>query len=310
MKRLVLFLPLVILAAYWYLPTGKEEREFLTLKRENKWQLCEYRRESDKLFVLRLYDKLYPPIQFIRSLSPSKERSLFRFKLTPEPVVIDGVHPSYWDDVREKIPRLSDWLSISAWQDWFHWVEWMKVTEGRVNSRNANWQEHFRFQSTSAVERTGRHELTVRLDPGSFTPAQKVLSEAMEKTWNLPPYLVKIFWVKNDPNAFRLGIAEKRENASVDWTQKTLTLHETESIGTPAHELGHVLGFPDHYYYYIDQHRCKITKRMYWRDLMGNAAYEKALVGHWKLLMKAYPFQGKPLKEFSYRQGEVLDGEK
>jgi hypothetical protein len=67
---------------------------------------------------------------------------------------------------------------------------------------------------------------------------------------------------------------------------------------TVAHELGHILGFDDHYYDVWHDRNCYYTQESRLGDLMSNSERGSITPRHWELLDRAYPW-----KKAAHRKG-------
>jgi hypothetical protein len=123
-----------------------------------------------------------------------------------------------------------------------------------------------------------------------------------------PPFALRVVWTKTDARAYKLVFSPLGSFNSVSYGTKSIYLREQISDGTLVHEIGHVLGFDDHYETYWDDKHCLVQGRVYLRDVMANSSFKRPLPGHWRLLDKAYPWAKATPREptFSYRQEDVF----
>lgn len=88
----------------------------------------------------------------------------------------------------------------------------------------------------------------VRLDPGPFAGSEDALRATIEPVWTNDSHRLVIDFVTNDPKAFRVLLDDGSGGRSfVRWSDKTVHLFPDVRERSIAHEIGHVLGFADHY---------------------------------------------------------------
>ena len=111
-------------------------------------------------------------------------------------------------------------------------------------------------------------------------------------------------------DAFRIVIRNDGQAHFVNRNKRTITFLHRVSNGVIGHEIGHVLGFGDHYQLYWNQQNCAFQGRAFQRDLMSNVGFAHALPGHWNILNRAYPFtHGKQVRNprpFAYPASDVF----
>jgi hypothetical protein len=154
------------------------------------------------------------------------------------------------------------------------------------------------FAPRKGVERTGQKELTVTLSAGDFEGAEKSLTALLEKAWSRAGWRLKVKW---GSGAYQLKANFNSSRSFVDHRKQLLVLANYTFTRTVAHELGHVLGFDDHYYSVWHKENCYYTQESDLSDLMSNS--EKGAVGEslWKVLDQAYPWRLAPAAEFVYK---------
>jgi hypothetical protein len=163
--------------------------------------------------------------------------------------------------------------------------------------------EH-QFRPNPGVARTGEHEFTVQLDPGDFQGHEEVLRRLLEQEWQGDGYRVRVQWVSGG-NAYRLRAHFDSNRSFVNHRTRTLEIANLAWTKTVAHELGHVLGFDDHYYNVWNGRNCYYSQESRLGDLMSNSEHGAVTSRHWEVLRHAYPWRGEPLKEpFRYVYGK------
>lgn len=158
------------------------------------------------------------------------------------------------------------------------------------------------FRPNLSVKRTGTKEFTVELDPGTFLGHEKPLQNILESEWQGEGYRVKIRWVSGSP--YRLQWHNDSSRSFVNHRRRTMEIANLAWTRTVAHELGHILGFDDHYYNVWNARNCYYSQESRLGDLMSNSEKGKVTRRHWELLDQAYPIGGTALKEpFVYLYG-------
>lgn len=156
------------------------------------------------------------------------------------------------------------------------------------------------FRPSMAVRRKGKKAFVVRLDAGDFSGAEKKLEKIFSSSWSSPEGRVEVEWVRNDPAAYRLRADFGSSRSYVNHGNKSLVIANFAFTRTVAHELGHVLGFADHYYSVWNDRNCYYTQKSRLGDLMSNSEKGVVTATHWKILEKAYPLGAPPATGFSY----------
>ncbi|RYZ97637.1 MAG: hypothetical protein EOP11_21785, partial [Proteobacteria bacterium] len=146
-----------------------------------------------------------------------------------------------------------------------------------------------RFWPNRSVSRTGPREFTVRLDSGDFTGDEGRLRDLLEREWAGEGRRVKVVFAKG-PELYAVYANFSSARSYVNHRTRRMVIANYAWSRTIAHELGHVLGFDDHYYNVWHREHCYYTQESRLADLMSNS--EKGRVGkaHWALLEKAYPW--------------------
>lgn len=149
------------------------------------------------------------------------------------------------------------------------------------------------FRPGPSVRRIGRKAFEVTLHPGDFSGAESKLTELFEKEWNSLGYGIKLKWTK-DPSAYRVKAHFQSGRSYVNHREKVLVISNFSWVRTVAHELGHVLGFDDHYYSVWNGRNCYYTQEARLSDLMSSSEQGGVTNRHWELMDEAYPWKGTP----------------
>lgn len=157
------------------------------------------------------------------------------------------------------------------------------------------------FRPNASTARTGPREITVRLNPGEFRGAEKQLEALFAREWSRDGFRLRVRF-ENTPGLYVLRANNRSARSFVNHRQKVLVLANYTYTRTAAHELGHILGFDDHYYSVWHGKNCYYTQESYLDDLMSNSERGRVTAEHWQLLDRAYPWKKPPLAApFEYR---------
>jgi hypothetical protein len=157
--------------------------------------------------------------------------------------------------------------------------------------------EHI-FRPNPSVSREGKN-FVVRLDAGEFRGAEKKL-EKIFSAWSGQGHTLKIRWVQNDPDAYRMLAHSRSSRSYVNHHDKTMVIANFAWTRTLAHELGHILGFADHYYSVWNGRNCYYTQESRLSDLMSDSQFGRVTAEHWRIMDEAYAGKGlgKPFPYF------------
>lgn len=178
--------------------------------------------------------------------------------------------------------------------------DFQRLYRGRKFLRPEETDHQFRPQPS--VRRTGPRELTVALRPGAFGgPAtEKLLRDWLEKEWSQGAWRLRLEF-RDDPKLYELRPNFRTSRSFVNHRERTLTIANYAWSRTAAHELGHVLGFDDHYYVVWHGPYCYYTQESRRGDLMSNSEQGAVTENHWQLLDRAYPWRRPAVQGFAYR---------
>ena len=139
------------------------------------------------------------------------------------------------------------------------------------------------------------------MDPGEFREVKNDLKKIIEKEWKGKKYRVKVRWLEKNPTAYKFVAHSDSSKSITNHTQKTIYVANYSPEKTIAHEVGHVLGFEDHYYDVWHEKNCYYTQEFRIADIMSDSSAGSVMDQHWVVLDKAYPFKKAALNTpFSY----------
>lgn len=155
------------------------------------------------------------------------------------------------------------------------------------------------FRPNPDVHRTGPREFTASIRPGDFKGHEQTLSKLLEDEWRSGGWHLKIDW--NEKASYVMLAHSDSSRSFVNHRRKTMEIANLAWTKTVAHELGHILGFDDHYYNVWNARNCYYSQESRLADIMSNSEKGGLLPRHWELLDQAYPEKKEGPKEpFSY----------
>jgi hypothetical protein len=158
------------------------------------------------------------------------------------------------------------------------------------------------FRPNPDVRRTGARELTVTIDSGDFRPHEDTLRKILEAEWQGQGWKVRVRWAQG---AYRMLAHSDSSRSFVNHRKRTMEIANLAWTKTVAHELGHILGFDDHYYNVWNGRNCYYTQESRLADIMSNSEKGGLTARHWEILDRAYPWKAQGPKEvFSYTYGK------
>ena len=152
--------------------------------------------------------------------------------------------------------------------------------------------KHF-FRPNRAVRRLSKNIIEVVLNPGIFQGSETVAKRFIEQEWSSPHLSVRVRWSTIDANAYQFFPQERSARSFVNHDQKAIYIAPYSPIKTLAHEVGHVLGFDDHYYDVWHGENCYYTQDFRVADLMSDSENGRVSDFHWNLLDQVYPWPAK-----------------
>jgi len=138
----------------------------------------------------------------------------------------------------------------------------------------------------------GRYE--VDLDAGDFADAKAAVKAYIEAVWKTETRSITVVFKDRAqfPDLFRLELQPGVGGRSyVDYERRAVMLFPGVRSRAIAHEVGHVLGFPDVYFTIWDGETCTYGVRKNKQDLMSDPNSGAVLPAHWAELEKQYPFK-------------------
>ena len=150
------------------------------------------------------------------------------------------------------------------------------------------------MRALPSVRRRNAETFEVALDANDLREGRAELTRLIESVWQSDRYHVEVRWV-TPPTTDALF----RFVAEPDANVRSFVLHSDQTIHLPsrteakvvAHEVGHALGFPDHYYTVWDASACRYAVRLSEEDVMSYHPTGGATAEDWAELNETYPFK-------------------
>lgn len=180
----------------------------------------------------------------------------------------------------------------------FHWNAMQRESSAPAERRDAflqlrSWVVRdlniVSFRPNPRVRRT-RRGLDLPLDLGQMRGHERRFSDLVLKFWGLPGTLVNLRGARQAENADVYEVFVHRESGGrpfVDHAKKTVHLFGQPTDRVTAHEIGHVLGFPDTYYSSWDAKSCRYQMEWNPEDLMS-ATSGSVDTSHWHEMLAHY----------------------
>lgn len=318
---LVVWLLAMAGAGYWFwrsrqAPEGPYGLVSLHLNQLSR-SACDLSGGETRLAISRVIDRFRPDIQALWAGIQAGEFPEHKMeqvgpifvRLSERAGAKSGFESSTWswEDARSiYLKTQSDFDSPETkqrWRDLETAVKFLlerdvgRIVRGRKYLSPEN-TEHI-FRPNRSVSREGRN-FVVRLDAGEFKGAEKKLEEIFGQAWASHGRAVKIRWVQGDPDAYRMKAHFRSSRSYVSHRERAMVIANFAWTRTLAHELGHILGFADHYYTVWNNRNCYYTQQSRLSDLMSDSQLGRITAEHWRILDSAYPEAGGSEKPFPY----------
>lgn len=146
----------------------------------------------------------------------------------------------------------------------------------------------FAMRENDSVSRNGS-ELVLPLFAGPFASVQSQVAEYIESVWKSDRLHLKIDWREAPSSSiYELLVAPGTSGRSwVNWQKQQVNYFTDMRQSAFAHEIGHVLGFRDHYYMRWNEANCEYSDEYRMDDLMSDSG--PVLDTEWDILDATYP---------------------
>lgn len=292
----------------------------LDVAKTKEW--CDDQQSPHRIFVARVIDRFRPNIDELwRKRAPEEYKdkliTLGPLRLRVVPAYSGGEEFDRtiwsWGDTYAKLQKTQSesddklWIEVDLAAQHLLRNDRERLLGGK-KFLPPDRAEH-EFRPNKAVKRVGRKEFQVELDAGDFTGHERVLERYIEDAWRGMGYRVRVRWVKG-LDAYRFVARTDSGRSITNHKEKTISIANYAPVRTLAHELGHVLGFDDHYYDVWHDKYCYYTQEYRRSDLMSDSSSGGVSKRHWELLDQAYPWKQTPeMQAFSYSYGAATKAE-
>ena len=150
----------------------------------------------------------------------------------------------------------------------------------------------FSFHRNEAVQVADNGDLLLLLDPGAFSEVRQELEKIITEVWTSADRRLRINWTtkENIPGAFQFVAKDGSGSRSyVSYEDKSIVLYPDVKDRSIAHEIGHVLGFSDHYYTSWKPETCSYVIEDNKSDLMSISLSGRITAEEWQELKDQYP---------------------
>ncbi len=282
------------------------------LNQHARRETCDDQLAQRRYFGARVLDRFRADILGLWSARTGEKEPQFtlldlgtiKLRISPKTLATTGYDSSAWswDEVYGLIQRTQGggdhadrWRDVDSMVRFLLEKDYGRIVLGRKFLAPELTQH--RFRPNGGVTRTGPREFTVRLDPGELRGHEHYLQNILESEWQSHGFRVRIQWVGGE--AYRLLTHHDSSRSFVNHRKRTMEIANLAWTRTVAHELGHVLGFDDHYYNVWNGRNCYYSQESRLGDLMSNSEKGKVTARHWQLLDQAYPW-GAPARRESF----------
>lgn len=285
------------------------------LEKKDKLGVCESSISKQRKYAAQVLDRFAIPIREMRAQQKPVAIDEKKFK----PFGSIYIRPEPTKKVDHEFDR-----SVWSWYDVFALIQktqvkvndtklWLDLDHGArfllsLDVKRVIYDRPFlppdkaarTFRPNLAVSRESPRLFKVLLNPGDFSAQKEQLKKMIESAWHNKKFQVKVQW-SNSPNAYRFLAKPFETQSYTNHLNKTISMKKFVPYKTFAHEVGHVLGFDDHYYEVWHAQNCYYTQEYRTSDLMSDSENGSVQLRHWELLDKAYPWKKEALREkFSY----------
>jgi|GEM_PF-6472315 len=150
-------------------------------------------------------------------------------------------------------------------------------------------KSNFGFRKNPQIRREGSN-LWVPIYAGPFESVVSVFDRYIEAFWKSNNLNVRMHWMPKSPELFSMVLMPGTGGRSfVSRSEKKVALYNEVKARSIAHEIGHVIGFPDKYYVLWDNESCRYESQFREDDLMSSTTTGVVSKEDWARLDIQYP---------------------
>lgn len=150
--------------------------------------------------------------------------------------------------------------------------------------------KRYQFHVNSTVK-LSEAELQLMLASVPFQGSETQLNSFIEDIWQNSHIKVRVKWQPETISGIfhlLLDLTQPYSRAFVNWNKQIVQLYPGVNTRAVAHEIGHVLGFTDHYYTLWDHVACSYTIEENQGDLMSSHLGGQVTSADWQELLRHY----------------------
>lgn len=148
------------------------------------------------------------------------------------------------------------------------------------------------FKLNSSIKRTSANEISLPLFTSDFEDSREQLQKYIEDVWKNENIFIKINWVESAiEGVFKLLLGNGfGQRSYVVPSAKIVSLFSGVRSKSIAHEIGHVIGFSDHYYTLWNYETCEYKNEYNEEDLMSVSDTGTVLPDEWEQINNSYRY--------------------
>jgi hypothetical protein len=203
--------------------------------------------------------------------------------------------PDWSDDQKKMISQIPAYAYLQTQLDTAYYFRDKRAVINKfceqIESDYTFHQENFNDMITHRKV-NGKHVFNLPLDASDFSDDDRsLLEKSIGSVWNNDMNSVSITWKTSTSvtSFFHFLFTYEPDNRSfVNFPMKEIQLFPFDTTRAVAHEIGHVLGFDDHYYTLWDADKCEYRSQYTDEDIMSNPDTGDATAAEWQTLMDQY----------------------
>ena len=203
--------------------------------------------------------------------------------------------PDWSDDQKQLVSEIPAYNMIQTQLDESYFLRTKRTVirqfADRIDEDYALHQEQFNELVTHEVI-DSKNVYHLPLDASSFSESDRnLLKTTIESIWSNEQNQVAVTWKTSTSvlNAFRFLFTYEPDNRSfVNFSLKEIQLYPFNTLRAVGHEIGHTLGFDDHYYTLWDSEKCQYITQYTEEDIMSVPDSGDIVPSEWQMLQDQY----------------------